>query len=755
MTPLQTQQATQGFDLYFGTYTNGSPSEGIYHSTLDAKTGKLSTPELVYKTSKPSFIAIHPNGKHLYAVTEGDPGKINAFVINPETKKLKLINSSLSGGKGPCHVSVSKDGKTLLSANYISGSLASIPINADGSLGKPATVIQHRGSGVDKQRQKSPHAHSINLSPDNRFVYVADLGIDKIMIYKLDSKTSKLTPNDPACFKTNPGAGPRHFTFHPNEKFAYLINELDNTIVALLYDKKTGKLTEIQTVSTLPDDYTGVTKAAEVKVHPNGKFLYGSNRGHDSIVVYKINPGNGKLTLVGFQNADIKNPRHFNIDPSGKFCIVGNKDADNILLFEVDRKTGLLTSANTTFPIGKPSCIKFFPDEKRYNIWIISGEESGDIYGSRLINELKTMLPADKLSISAMGGARIAETGANLMVDSTELGVVGIFEIMGMIGTFIRIFQQLVRHATKERPDAVILIDYPGFNLRFAAKLYKLGIPVIWYITPQVWAWKKSRIAKLAKYCTKMMVIFPFETDVYAGSGLDTEFVGHPLVDVIKDRTNPEIKRDPNRFLLLPGSRKNEINRLFVPMLETACKLHQTHPELKFTVSAPRKKVYDRLMKIYESFCENNKKKNIPEIDITYGNTGRWMQEAGTGLAASGTVTVECAIAGLPLTVVYKLNPLTFFLAKLIVDIPFFTMVNIIAGKLVFEEFLQGDVNAETLSASIEKILPCGERRREIETDIKKMTESLSTGSGNASAQAAECVLKILKGNRKKISVHS
>lgn len=388
--------------------------------------------------------------------------------------------------------------------------------------------------------------------------------------------------------------------------------------------------------------------------------------------------------------------------------------------------------------------------EKKYHIWVISGEESGDIYGSRLINEMKSLLPPDQLAVSAMGGERIASTGAELMVDATELGVVGFLEVLSMIGTFIRIFRQLVKRAAKEKPDAVILIDYPGFNLRFAAKLYKLGIPVIWYITPQVWAWKKGRIAKLAKYCSKMMVIFPFETEVYSGTKLDTEFVGHPLVDVIKERTDQNIKRDPNSFLLLPGSRKNEINRLFVPMLETACKLHKQHPELKFTVSAPRKKVYDRLQKIYNSFCETRKNEDIPNIDINYGKTGQWLQKAATGLAASGTVTVECAIAGLPLTVVYKLNPVTFFLAKMIVNIPFFTMVNIIAGKLVFEEFLQGDVNADTLSASLEKILPEGERREEIEAGIKEMTESLSAGSGNASRQAAECVLKCLKINEQK-----
>ena len=349
----------QTFDVYFGTYTKNNPSEGIYHATLDTKSGNFSKPELACKTSNPSFLAIHPNGKYIYSVAERNPGKVSAFAINPETKKLKLINQAPSGGTGSCHVTVSKDGKTLISSNYGSGSLASIPINDDGSLGKPASTIQHKGSGVNKKRQKGPHAHSTNFSPDDRFAYVADLGIDKVMIYKLNKKTSKLTKNSPAFFKTQSGAGPRHFTFHPNEKFAYLINELDNTITVLSYNSKNGDLTEIQTISTLPKDYIGETTTAEVKVHPNGKFLYGSNRGHDSIVTYKINSKNGKLTLVGFQDAKIKNPRHFNIDPTGKYCIVANQDTNKILLFEIDQKTGLLIPTKTSLNIGQPVCVKF------------------------------------------------------------------------------------------------------------------------------------------------------------------------------------------------------------------------------------------------------------------------------------------------------------------------------------------------------------------------------------------------------------
>jgi lipid-A-disaccharide synthase len=331
------------------------------------------------------------------------------------------------------------------------------------------------------------------------------------------------------------------------------------------------------------------------------------------------------------------------------------------------------------------------------------------------------------------------------MVDATELGVVGLFEILEMIGTFIKIFRMLCRRAAEERPDAVILIDYPGFNMRFARQMKKIGIPVIWYISPQVWAWKKKRKYKLAEYCAKMMVIFPFEVDVYQDTKLDTEFVGHPLVDVIRERTNPEIKRDPNRVLLLPGSRKNEIYRLFEPMLDAASLLHKEKPFLKFTVCAPRKKVYENLKKIYEQYCTKHKNDNLPEIDITLGETAEWMQKAIAGIAASGTVTMECAIAGLPLAVGYKLQSLTFFLANAIVTLNYFTMVNIISQKLIFEEFLQEDVNGKMLSGALKKILPDGERRTGVLQAMKEMTEELSAGSGNAANQAAQCILKTLK----------
>jgi len=225
-------------------------------------------------------------------------------------------------------------------------------------------------------------------------------------------------------------------------------------------------------------------------------------------------------------------------------------------------------------------------------IWIIAGESSGDMYGAALAAELRALAAAngETVEFSGMGGAAMIKAGIPVKVDSTELGVIGVFEVLKSIFTFIRIFFQLVNAAKKERPDAVVLIDYPGFNIRFAKKMHKLGIPVYWYISPQVWVWNKKRLPVLAKVCTKMLVIFPFEVEVYSGVPLETKFVGHPLVDVISKRKDPAITRDDNTLLLLPGSRKNEIERLLVPMLETVCVLHGKHPQLKFQLSTPREK---------------------------------------------------------------------------------------------------------------------------------------------------------------------
>jgi 6-phosphogluconolactonase len=349
----------KSLDVYFGTYTKPNSAEGIYHATFNLETGRLSSPDLSCVTPSPTFIAIHHNTKFLYAVSERDPGAVSAFAIDFGAKKLKLINKSYTGGKGPCHLCISSDGRTLLVANYGGGSVASIPINNDGSLSDATSVIQHTGSSVNPQRQQEPHVHSVNLSPDNRFAYVADLGIDKIMIYKLVAESSRLLPGEPAEIKVKPGAGPRHLSFDPGGKFAYLINELDNTIIVFAHDANSGNLTAIQTISTLPEGYAGTNICAEVRVHPNGKYLYGSNRGHDSLAIYEIHPEKGTLTLLGFQNTGVKTPRNFNIDPSGQFCVVANQDANTVIIFRINQETGILEPTDEVIKIGTPVCVCF------------------------------------------------------------------------------------------------------------------------------------------------------------------------------------------------------------------------------------------------------------------------------------------------------------------------------------------------------------------------------------------------------------
>lgn len=389
---------------------------------------------------------------------------------------------------------------------------------------------------------------------------------------------------------------------------------------------------------------------------------------------------------------------------------------------------------------------------KNYNIWIFAGEASGDLYGAKLTEHLQQLAATngDTVKIAAMGGPEMQKTDAEIMVDSTELGVVGAIEVLKHIFTFLKIFRMLVNRAIKERPDAVILIDYPGFNLQFAARMFKHKIPVIWYISPHVWTWGKRRIPKLAKYCRKMLLIFPFEKDVYSETSLTTEFVGHPLVELVRSRKDPAIVRDPDTVVLLPGSRFMEINRLLKPMLETVIKLKQKHPKLKFTISTPREKVLRRCEEIVEEFRHSAKGVDLPKIELDCGRTAYWMQKAATGLAASGTVTVESAIAGLPLVVAYKLNPITMFMAMLLVRLyrGFFTMTNIIANKTVFEEFLQWRANPESLSKAMEKILPGGERRTEVEQQMQEVTEALSGGSKSAFRKTAQSCIDFVASNR-------
>lgn len=356
------------FRVYIGTYTGktaqGNESQGIYASELDMAMGNLSEPVLVAETTSPSFLALHPDGKHLYAVGEivDEGGKkvggISAFAIeDAKTGKLKALNQKSSGGPGPCHLVVDKAGKLVLAANYGGGSCCAVAIKDDGSLGEQTGFSQHTGSSVDPGRQKEPHAHSINVSPDNRFAFCADLGLDKVLIYKIDG--GKLTPNDPPAGKTAPGSGPRHFAFHPRGKFAYVINEMGNTVTAFAYDQEKGSLTEIQTIGTLPSDFKGVSYTAEVVLHPSGKFLYGSNRRHDSIAVFSVDQTTGKLAATSNQATGIKEPRNFNVEPTGKYCLVANQNDDSILVFAIDQRTGALTPTGGKVVVAKPVCVKF------------------------------------------------------------------------------------------------------------------------------------------------------------------------------------------------------------------------------------------------------------------------------------------------------------------------------------------------------------------------------------------------------------
>jgi 6-phosphogluconolactonase len=351
----------ESLPVYFGTYTRGeSSSKGIYRSVLNIETGELSVPILAAEAVNPSFLEIHPNGKFLYAVSEaGEAGSVSAYAIEADTGNLKLLNKQPSGGLGPCHVSIDHKGKNLLVANYGSGSASVIPIKSDGRLEKPTGFVQHTGSGVNLRRQKGPHAHSINVSPDNHFAFVADLGIDKIMIYKLDTEKGTIVANDPPFVKVRSGAGPRHFAFHPNGKYAYVINELDCTVTAFTYDSIVGALKEIQTITTLPGRFNGSNTCAEVRVHPSGKFVYGSNRGHDSIVVYRVDLADGKLAYVEHETGEIKTPRNFNIDPAGKFCLVANQGGDSVIVFRINNESGALEPTSHKVSVAKPVCVRF------------------------------------------------------------------------------------------------------------------------------------------------------------------------------------------------------------------------------------------------------------------------------------------------------------------------------------------------------------------------------------------------------------
>lgn len=350
--------------VYFGTYTRGD-SRGIYQGRLDLCNGQLTLEGLAAETTNPSFLTIHPSRKFIYAVGEisnfngQKAGAVSAFRIRKDNAKLELLNQQPSGGTGPCHVSVDAGGKCLLVANYGSGSVASLPIREDGSLGAAGSVIQHEGSSVNPRRQAGPHAHSINVDRGSRFAFSADLGLDRVMVYRLDPTAARLEPNAVPWTVVTPGSGPRHFAFHPSGEFAFVINELASTITVFRYDSQRGILSEIETVSTLPPDFDGSNSTAEVAVHPSGRFVYGSNRGHDSIAVFRIDEESGKLTAVEHESTRGQTPRNFGIDPSGRFLLAANQKSNNVVVFRIDERDGSLAATGGQIQLGTPVCVKF------------------------------------------------------------------------------------------------------------------------------------------------------------------------------------------------------------------------------------------------------------------------------------------------------------------------------------------------------------------------------------------------------------
>jgi 6-phosphogluconolactonase len=345
--------------VYFGTYTKAGGSEGIYTAGFDEGSGKLGEPVLAAKVASPSFLTIAPSGKTLYAVSEtagADGGRVTAFRILA-SGLLEKLNDQSSGGDGPCHVSLSSDGKTLAVANYGGGSVASYRIGEDGALSAPVSVIQHTGSSVDPKRQKEPHAHSINFSPDGRFAYAADLGTDRIYLYAVDPATSALKRTGETVI--TPGSGPRHFSFRPDGQFAYVINEMTLKVNAFRVDAASGALTEVQSLSTLPEGTDPVGSTAEVVAHPSGKFLYGSNRGHDTIVVYAIDGATGQLTWVENEPIRGKTPRNFVVSPDGKWLLAAGQQSDSVTVFAIDARTGELEFADSQIKISSPVCIRF------------------------------------------------------------------------------------------------------------------------------------------------------------------------------------------------------------------------------------------------------------------------------------------------------------------------------------------------------------------------------------------------------------
>jgi 6-phosphogluconolactonase len=352
------------FLLYVGTYTE-KESKGIYAYRFDVASAQLAPLGVAAETTNPSFLAIDPSSRFLYAVNEvqnykgASSGAVSSFAIDRQSGKLSLLNEVPSRGADPCYITFDKTGKFALVANYTGGSVVVFPVDPDGRLGDASAFVQHTGSSINKERQEGPHAHWIETTPDNRFAIAVDLGLDELLVYRFDASKGSLTPNDPPYASLDPGAGPRHLSFHPNGHFAYVVNELQSSITTFSYDPDRGVFKKLNTVSTLPKNFTGANDGAEIHVHPSGKFLYASNRGHDSIVLFSINNHTGALTLVDHFPTQGKTPRNFEIEPTGKFLFVANQGTNNITVFRINPANGRLTPTGQILQVPSPVCLKF------------------------------------------------------------------------------------------------------------------------------------------------------------------------------------------------------------------------------------------------------------------------------------------------------------------------------------------------------------------------------------------------------------
>jgi 6-phosphogluconolactonase len=355
--------------MFVGTYTNTKgESKGIYAYRYDSASGHATSLGLAAETINPSFLAIDPRGSFLYAVNEltsykgASSGAISSFAIDHQNGTLRQLNEVASRGADPCYISFDKTGKYVLVANYTGGSVAVFPVSTDGSLGEPTAFIQHSGKGVNPQRQEGPHAHWIETTADNRFAIVADLGLDELLVYRFDPARGTLTPNTPPFARTEAGSGPRHVAFRPDGKFAYLITEMHSDVFAFSYNAAAGLLHQIQKISALPKGFSGSNDAAEIHVHPNGKFLYVSNRGDDSIATFSIDKKTGRLSLIGHFSTQGKTPRNFVIDPTGSRLAVANQDSDSIVIFQIDRASGRLSPSGQRLHVPSPVSIVFLKD---------------------------------------------------------------------------------------------------------------------------------------------------------------------------------------------------------------------------------------------------------------------------------------------------------------------------------------------------------------------------------------------------------